>query len=125
MASYGCPMAKVLTSGGRVVAGRIIAGGEGGEVGGYRTKGSKNKAPRKDKGQKKPERKLSEYNLFVKKHMGEYKALPAKERMGAVAKLAREQGVVGKPKQPKEKVAKAKSGKKIKVALKAPLMYEI
>ena len=120
MASYGCPMAKVLTSGGRVVAGRVIAGGE---VGGYRTKGSKNKAPRKDKGQKKPERALSDYNKYVKEHMGEYKDLPSKQRMGALAKKAREEGVIGKPKKTKEKVVKAKPKKKL--LLKPQLMYEI
>ena len=38
----------------------------------------------------KPKRKLSAYNLFVKAHMADFKSLPAKERMSAVAKLYKE-----------------------------------
>lgn len=104
-----CPMVKVMTEGGRIIAGRVIAGDGGrvgmGELGGARTKGSKNKGPRKDKGQKRPSQKLSDYNLFVREHMKDFSDQPAKERMKSVAKLAREQGVVGQAKSaPKKKI---------------------
>ena len=38
----------------------------------------------------KPKKKLSAYNLFVKAHMKDFKDMPAKQRMSAVAKLYKE-----------------------------------
>lgn len=86
MSKLMCPMVKVLTDGGRVIAGRIIAG-EGGEVGGGRKKGSKNKAPRKDKGVKRSGKAPSAYNLFVKENIKSAQGSTPREKMASVAKM--------------------------------------
>jgi hypothetical protein len=52
--------------------------------------GAKPKRVKKVVDPSKPKRKLSAYNIFVRDHMKDFKQLPAKERMSAVAKLYKE-----------------------------------